>query len=744
MKRFVPLPLLVLLLAAFAPEAAAQSKTAGPDTSFTNESYSFLHQLGFFDSSTGKLDCLNPHTSGTTDNDVTFDGLSELLDRYTNGTQPGVFEFQTTPTNPALKSFKFVFESFASGDLFPSGFTGPNGETLDVACLELGKTNPLESATPQTVIKSKLTLVDADRNEVISAPITSFFKDPWDGKLSVGLSGFTGKNITNARLEIETTPEGNLFADGFESGDLASWSDRIDKVQGDVDATAEAAIDGNFGMEIDISDPAEAFVQDATPNDDHAYRAEFKLDPNSANIALGDRFTVFSAKDAAGNFVFRLFLGRTGEGFVLFLETFDKNGQSVLSFSKPIEDAPQSVGLSWKAGVADDADCRGQLKFFINGDQQGGEFIIDLVNDGQKISTAQLGLVSGGGLSSGSSGKVFVDSFKSFGPNGTIGEQPNQPPTANDDAATTDEDTFVEITVLANDSDPDGDPLSVAISGEPPNGASAVNNNVVTYTPNGDFNGTDSFTYTISDGKGGTDDATVTVTVNSVNDAPTKPTITSPSDGSTFILEGDPLTGFSVEWTASTDVDGDPVDYRYEGALDADFNQIFISDDITAAENVTIFQTNVGILADLLRNANVQLGDFPIETFHRVSATDGESTSVGDSLRFVFGRGAITDVEDAPEIPRQFALHGNYPNPFNPETTVRYDLPTPSAVRLEVYDTAGRLVASLADEAHAAGRHERTWHAGEAASGLYFVRLVATPRDGSAAFTKIHAMVLLK
>jgi CshA-type fibril repeat protein len=97
----------------------------------------------------------------------------------------------------------------------------------------------------------------------------------------------------------------------------------------------------------------------------------------------------------------------------------------------------------------------------------------------------------------------------------------NDPPVANDDAATTDEDTPVTIDVLANDTDADGDALSVSSVTPPANGSAVINpDNTVTYTPDPDFNGTDSFDYTVSDGNGGTDTATVTVTVGAVNDPP--------------------------------------------------------------------------------------------------------------------------------------------------------------------------------------------------------------------------------
>jgi hypothetical protein len=93
----------------------------------------------------------------------------------------------------------------------------------------------------------------------------------------------------------------------------------------------------------------------------------------------------------------------------------------------------------------------------------------------------------------------------------------NQPPVANDDAATTQEDTAVDINVVSNDTDPDGtiDPATVAIVRGPSNGTAVpVGDGTVTYTPRGCFTGTNTFTYTVQDNEGATSNAaTVTVEV---------------------------------------------------------------------------------------------------------------------------------------------------------------------------------------------------------------------------------------
>ncbi|WP_277017648.1 Ig-like domain-containing protein [Lentibacter algarum] len=90
----------------------------------------------------------------------------------------------------------------------------------------------------------------------------------------------------------------------------------------------------------------------------------------------------------------------------------------------------------------------------------------------------------------------------------------NDAPVVVDDSALTDEDTAVVVDVLGNDSDPEGDPLTVTDTSEPANGSVQINGDgTVTYTPNTGFIGTDSFEYTVTDGQGNLSTATVTVTV---------------------------------------------------------------------------------------------------------------------------------------------------------------------------------------------------------------------------------------
>ncbi|WP_420863556.1 Ig-like domain-containing protein [Algirhabdus cladophorae] len=111
----------------------------------------------------------------------------------------------------------------------------------------------------------------------------------------------------------------------------------------------------------------------------------------------------------------------------------------------------------------------------------------------------------------------------------------NDAPIAVTDTAETDEDTSVTIDVLGNDSDPEDDTLTVIGDPTAPNGTVEINpDGTLEYTPDPDFSGEDTITYTISDGNGGTDTTTVTVTVGEVNDGPDATDDTGTADEDTI------------------------------------------------------------------------------------------------------------------------------------------------------------------------------------------------------------------
>jgi len=111
-----------------------------------------------------------------------------------------------------------------------------------------------------------------------------------------------------------------------------------------------------------------------------------------------------------------------------------------------------------------------------------------------------------------------------------------------------------------------------------------------------------------------------------------------------------------------------------------------------------------------------------------------------DSLRFATGDTSVDTAVDGQTggNPLQFELYQNFPNPFNPATTIRYALRKTGPVRLEIFDTNGRKAATLVNAVQRSGSHTVRWNAANQPNGVYFYRL----RVGSLVQTR--KMILLK
>lgn len=129
----------------------------------------------------------------------------------------------------------------------------------------------------------------------------------------------------------------------------------------------------------------------------------------------------------------------------------------------------------------------------------------------------------------------------------------NTPPVAVDQSPVLDEDTYYSGNLGATDAD--SDPLTFALGTAPAHGSAVVNaDGSFTYTPAPNYNGSDSFTFIVSDGRGGSDEGTVSITISPVNDAPV-----AASDAYTGVA-GSPLTVAAPGVLANdSDVDGDPL-----------------------------------------------------------------------------------------------------------------------------------------------------------------------------------------
>ncbi|WP_373925897.1 tandem-95 repeat protein [Vibrio parahaemolyticus] len=207
----------------------------------------------------------------------------------------------------------------------------------------------------------------------------------------------------------------------------------------------------------------------------------------------------------------------------------------------------------------------------------------------------------------------------------------NDAPVAKDDIATTQEDTVVTIDVLPNDSDVDGDKLSIESASVPKEqGTVEVVNGKLVFTPAENFNGDAEITYTVTDGQL-TDEAKVTVTVNPVNDAPTIKV-----DAVESITEDAVNTDTVV--AALTVRDTDTPEDQLAVSLENNSNGYFV----LVGNEVKLTQAGV----DAVNNDELNLKDLAISA----SVSDGVNPTASDSDSLVVNR-----VNDAPTVENAIA-----------------------------------------------------------------------------------------
>ena len=189
------------------------------------------------------------------------------------------------------------------------------------------------------------------------------------------------------------------------------------------------------------------------------------------------------------------------------------------------------------------------------------------------------------------------------------------------------------------------------------------------------------------------------------------PTLVDPKKGSS----GHP-TSFNSRWR------------RSQGATSY---QIQIADNI-AFQNPEI---NDSTVTDTVRQVSLLKGS--TQYYARVRAKGGSVWS-SFSTTTDFTTGEVSSTGDGQALPSTFSLAQNFPNPFNPSTTIRFSLPIASHVRLTVYNPLGQAVRDLVDSEQEAGFHEVSLDGSALASGMYYYRLQA----GN--FTETKKLMLLK
>ncbi|MBC8204818.1 S8 family peptidase [bacterium] len=118
--------------------------------------------------------------------------------------------------------------------------------------------------------------------------------------------------------------------------------------------------------------------------------------------------------------------------------------------------------------------------------------------------------------------------------------------------------------------------------------------------------------------------------------------------------------------------------------------------------------------------------------------TNGNQTGVAPEALILCLRNDGGGEVSAFPVPEEYHLNQNFPNPFNPETEIRFALPEAESIRLTVYDVLGQETAVLIDGEYPAGAHSVTFNAANLSSGIYFYHLEA------GVYSAVKKMTLMK
>ena len=253
----------------------------------------------------------------------------------------------------------------------------------------------------------------------------------------------------------------------------------------------------------------------------------------------------------------------------------------------------------------------------------------------------------------------------------------------------------------------------------------------ISFIPNA--NGETDVVITATDLEGLFVNDTVHVMVNAVNDAPSAFELLQ-VDSLISITSENIATGMAhFEWTASSDVDGDDIQYTFGWVQPGAW---YGGDSITNATSIDMSYQEV---YDMITTQSDTTS-----WWWYVEATDGVDTTGAspDSLTIQWDISDMLSIDDD-LMPLSFALHQNYPNPFNPTTTLQYDLPEDAQVKIMIYDLMGREVKTLVNNQQTAGFKSIIWNASNnlgqpVSAGMYLYRISAGE------FHSVKKMVLLK
>jgi VCBS repeat-containing protein len=462
--------------------------------------------------------------SGVLDNDTDADG-DTLTATVVSTTHYG------TLTLNSDGSFSYVPNDDYSGtDSFT--YTASDGTATSSTCtvtITVSSVNdaPTATADSYSVAENGVLTIDADSGVLIN-------DDDVDGDtLSATLVTSTGHGslTLNSDGSFTYTPnDGYSGSDTFVytagDGTLTSGSATVTiTISGS--NTAPAAVADSYTLSEDnaltIAADAGVLAND-TDADDDPLTATLIADPAHGTVSLASdgSFTYTPDEDYSGTDSFTY---QASDGSLASSTT------TVTLTITAVADAPATTADVYRIAAGDDLTVDATLGVLYNDNDPDGDAITATL--ASNVSHGTLALASDGSFTyTPNEGFQGTDTFTYTATDGaltstatTVTIYVNTLPVPAADDYAVDEDQVLTVDagqgVLDNDSDADGDTLSAALATEPSNGTVTLSSDgSFVYTPEADFNGTDTFTYTVNDGYETSDEVLVTITVNAASDAP--------------------------------------------------------------------------------------------------------------------------------------------------------------------------------------------------------------------------------
>lgn len=224
-------------------------------------------------------------------------------------------------------------------------------------------------------------------------------------------------------------------------------------------------------------------------------------------------------------------------------------------------------------------------------------------------------------------------------------------------------------------------------------------------------------------------------TADAFNNAPNATNLVAPAPDTELVIDGSNAEGTTqIIWQNATDPDGYPIEYILELIVEN------TSDTLDTMITTNIFNLSHAEILEYMEESGVTSLDITWDVYTSDGFEEVESGNGPWSLSIDGGWALGVDNNTIPDV---FALHNNYPNPFNPITNIRYDIPEVSDVKIDIYNLAGKKVKTLVSSNHQPGRYKIQWNAtnesgAPVSTGMYIYKIRA--KD----FVSVKKLLLMK